>query len=748
MSMAIEPDFQARLLGVHEVLATAGDLDAQLDAFAGIVTEVIGAERASLFLHDAATGELYSRVGTGLAPGEIRILAHEGVAGAVFTSGQAAWVNDVASDARFNPRIDALAGFETRSLLAVPLRTADGELIGVVEALNKLGGDFGAADRALLEGLTAQAALVLRNTLRLEHALSASRREARFVEVVAEISSEIKLGPLLQKIMEAVTRLLDAERSTLFLYDAKSDELFTEIGQGLGAQSIRLPSNQGIAGAVFSSGQSVNIPHAYADLRFNPEFDRRTGFFTRSILCVPVVNKDGRVIGVTQVLNKRGGSFSEKDEARLRAFTAQIAIGLENAKLFDDVQRMQQYNDRILASMSSAVITFDAEGKAVTANPAALRILRREPADLVGQTAEALFGGENAWVLDKLHRAETEVAPESAVDALLELGGDERVSVNLSAMPLRGGSGEPLGAMLLFDDISGEKRLRTTLARYVDAAVADRLIEADAGLLEGQSGVATVLFSDVREFTPLAERLGPQATVALLNDYLTRMVACIEVEGGTLDKFVGDEIMAVFGVPYPHEDDPDRALRAAIAMLRGLAALNAERRAAGESLLESCIGINTGEVFSGNIGSPRRMDFTVMGDGVNLASRLESACRQYGTTLLISAGTREALRGSYRMREVDRVIVKGKTQPVEIYEVLDHLDPAAEPHLIDALDAFRDGMARYRARQWPEASRAFERSLALRPGDALCRVYIERCLFLAEEDPGPGWDGIWRLTKK
>lgn len=745
MSVAIEPDFQARLLGVHEVLATAGDLDAQLEAFAGIVTEVIGAERASLFLHDAATGELYSRVGTGLAPGEIRILAHEGVAGAVFTSGQSAWVNEVASDARFNPRIDALAGFETRSLLAVPLRTADGDLIGVVEALNKLGGDFGAADRALLEGLTAQAALVLRNTLRLEHALSASRREARFVEVVAEISSEIKLGPLLQKIMEAVTRLLDAERSTLFLYDAKSDELFTEIGQGLGAQSIRLPSSQGIAGAVFSSGQSVNIPHAYADLRFNPEFDRRTGFFTRSILCVPVVNKDGRVIGVTQVLNKRGGSFSEKDEARLRAFTAQIAIGLENAKLFDDVQRMQQYNDRILASMSSAVITFDAEGKVVTGNPAALRILRREPADLIGQTADALFGGENAWVLDKLHRAETEAAPESAVDALLELGG-ERVSVNLSAMPLRGGGGEPLGAMLLFDDISGEKRLRTTLARYVDAAVADRLIEADAGLLEGQSGVATVLFSDVREFTPLAERLGPQATVALLNDYLTRMVACIEVEGGTLDKFVGDEIMAVFGVPYPHEDDPDRALRAAIAMLHGLAALNAERRAAGESLLESCIGINTGEVFSGNIGSPRRMDFTVMGDGVNLASRLESACRQYGTTLLISADTRAALRGSYRMREVDRVIVKGKTQPVEIYEVLDHLDPA--PHLIDALDAFRDGMARYRARQWPAASRAFERSLALRPEDALCRVYIERCLQLAQEDPGPDWDGIWRLTKK
>lgn len=281
---------------------------------------------------------------------------------------------------------------------------------------------------------------------------------------------------------------------------------------------------------MFTSGRSVNIPYAYADLRFNPEIDKQTGFFTRSILCVPMVNKNGKVIGVTQVLNKRGGVFTSHDEARLRAFTAQIAIGIENAQLFDDVQRMQQYNDRILASMSSAVITFGVDGDVVTFNPAARRILRADGEDVVGRPWGDVFAGENHWVVEKLQRAVAEAAPESAVDAAIVAGG-ERISVNLTAMPLIGAKGESLGSMLLFDDISSEKRLRTTLARYVDAAVADRLIAADAEILEGQSSVATVLFSDVKGFTPIAERLGPARTVALLNDYLTRMVACIEDEG-------------------------------------------------------------------------------------------------------------------------------------------------------------------------------------------------------------------------
>src|SRR5437016_369776 len=222
------------------------------------------------------------------------------------------------------------------------------------------------------------------------------------LKVVSEVSSEIKLGPLLQKLITTITKMLNAERSTLFLNDEKTSELYTEVGEGLGATQIRFPNHVGIAGTVFKSVQSVSIPQAYVDLRFNPSFDKRTGFFTRSILCTPVVNKDGKTIGVTQVLNKRGGTFTGEDEARLKAFTSQISMALENAKLFDDVQNMKNYNESILESMSSGVITLNEDGAVVTCNSAGLKIMRVQPADILRHDATEVFSGVNKWVAEKI----------------------------------------------------------------------------------------------------------------------------------------------------------------------------------------------------------------------------------------------------------------------------------------------------------------------------------------------------------
>ncbi len=139
----------------------------------------------------------------------------------------------------------------------------------------------------------------------------------------------------------------------------------------------------------------MNIPYAYADLTFNPAFDKQTGYFTRSILCVPVVNKEGKVIGATQALNKVGGPFTADDETRLKAFTAQVSIALENAKLFDDVQNIKKYNESMLESMSNGVITIDEENKIVTCNASGLRIARCTIDDIVGKQADEFFTGKN-----------------------------------------------------------------------------------------------------------------------------------------------------------------------------------------------------------------------------------------------------------------------------------------------------------------------------------------------------------------
>jgi adenylate cyclase len=735
------------LLEVSNKMAVAGNLADAFNTLAQYTASVIGAEQASVFLDDARTGELYTRVTLGKITREIRMLNQLGIAGHVFTTGRGLIVYDAYSDERFNPEIDKKTGYVTRSILCVPLRTLKGRVIGVAELLNKKEGDFTEDDRDLLEALTRQAAVALESRRATEETERERLQQLELLRVVSEVSTEIKLGPLLQKLISTITKMLDAERSTLFLNDEKSNELYTEVGEGLGATQIRFPNHRGIAGAVFKSVKSVNIPHAYADLRFNPAFDKTTGFFTRSILCVPVINKDGKTIGVTQVLNKRGGTFTEEDEARLKAFTSQIAISLENAKLFDDVQNMKNYNDSILESMSSGVITLNEDGTVVTCNAAGRRIMKTQPQDILRRPAADVFSGVNKWVVEKIELVGQKQTQDVTMDTEMTFNG-VKVSANVTVLPLISTQKKKLGSLVMIEDMTGEKRLKTTMARYMDASVAEKVLQAGAEILGGQSSMASVLFSDIRSFTTLTEELGPQATVSLLNEYFTIMVDCIQYEGGMLDKFIGDAIMAVFGMPMAHGDDEDRAVRAALHMLAELEAYNVRRANEGKRPIDIGIGINTDNIVSGNIGSPRRMDYTVIGDGVNLASRLEGACKQYHAHLLVSEYTIKRLRGTYRSREIDRVVVTGKTQPVGLFEVLDYHSDETFPHCMEVLNNFRYGLKCYRERRWIDGIKAFRDALALNPKDYVSEMYINRCQHLNANPPADDWNGVWVMKTK
>jgi adenylate cyclase len=735
------------LLEVSRRMAAYDTLDEILTALVEVTTEELDAERGTLFLNDAETGELFSRVAQGNIQREIRFLNHTGIAGHVFTTGEPVIIADAYADARFNRSIDEQTGFVTRTILCVPIKTFKGEIIGVSQTLNKRRGKFTRNDLQLLEALTTQGTLALQSARFLESMKKIRRQEMEFIDVVSEVTADIKLGSLLQKVMGEATRLLNAERSTLFLNDEKTGELWSEVGQGLESLQIRLPNTAGIAGAVFTSGKTINIPYAYADLRFNPAFDKKTGYFTRSILCVPIVNKAGKIIGVTQVLNKRGGPFSAEDESRLRAFTAQISIALENAKLFADVQQIKNYNEAMLESMSNGVITLDSQEKIVTCNEAGQRILRANGTAIVGQQAGEFFGAANTWIMDKLRRVEVNEEAEHLMDVELVLGEETR-SVNLSVQPLLSMEKKRIGWMLMIEDISSEKRLRSTMSRYMDPGIADQMVANGAEMLGGKNVPATVLFSDIRSFTTITEQLGAQGTVTMLNEYFTLMVDCIQREEGMLDKFIGDAIMAAFGIPVAHEDDPDRAVRTAIAMVNELRNWNQLRAGEGKPPVEIGIGLNTDLVVSGNIGSKKRMDYTIIGDGVNLAARLESACKQYGARILISEFTYRALRGTYRTREVDIVVVKGKTKPVSIYEVLDYHTEDSYPSLQEAMGLFRNGLQSYRKRNWNAAGKLFEEVQALNPNDQVAELYVERCRHMAVNPPPADWDGTFIMESK
>jgi adenylate cyclase len=734
------------LLDVSNKLATSEGLDGALSVIRDICTKLLGAERGSIFLHDSSTNELYARLGGKFAR-EIRILDTAGIAGDVFTNNRGAIVHDAYADERFDRSTDSQTGFKTRSVLCAPLRTKRGVTIGVAQLLNKIDGEFAPEDLVLLESVIAQASISLTHLSTIENIEKSRKQELDFLSVVSEISSELQLGPLLQKIMAAITRMLDAERCTLFINDPKTNELYSYVGQGLGAVSIRLPNHMGIAGTVFTSNQSVNIPYAYADLRFNPAFDKKTGFFTRSILCVPVTNKAGLVIGVTQVLNKRGGSFNEGDEARLKAFTSQISIGIENAKLFDDVQTIKNYNESILESMSNGVITLSSDGKIVTCNAAGLRILQVGQKDVIDKPAAEFFANGNEWLIEKIASVKESGEDEVMVDAPLQVAG-ENLSTNVSVLPLRSATDQALGSMVMIEDISSEKRMKATMARYMDPTLADQLLASGTEVLGGKSVEATVLFSDVRSFTTLSEELGPQGIISLLNEYFTLMVDCITDQGGMLDKFIGDAIMAVFGTAKKHEDDEDRALKTAISMMKELHGFNRRRIADGKRPIDIGIGLNTDMVVSGNIGSPKRQDYTVIGDGVNLAARLESACKEYGAHILVSENTVKKLKSSYRAREIDSVVVKGKTKPVLIYEIVDYHTDETFPNMMGVLQAFQYGLKSYRAGQFDQALKAFGEGLELNPGDAATRLYMQRCEYLKENHPGDNWDGVWVMKTK
>jgi len=288
------------LLTIIRTMARCDTVDEVIATLVDILCAELGAERCTIFLNDARTKELYGRIFQGEALREIRILNSRGIAGHVFTTGENLVVHDVSVDKRFEPSVDMRTGFVTKNILCVPITTAKDEIIGVAQALNKLAGQFSAADEELLVAIATQASVVFENMLFAEDIQRNRHQEMEFLNLVTSVTSEIDLKVVLNKVVSEVTRMLNADRSTLFLNDEKTNELFTEVGEGLGATQIHIPNHVGIAGSVFSTGKTINIPHAYADMRFNPALDKRTGYFTRSILCVPVTNKSGKIIGVTQ----------------------------------------------------------------------------------------------------------------------------------------------------------------------------------------------------------------------------------------------------------------------------------------------------------------------------------------------------------------------------------------------------------------------------------------------------------------
>ncbi len=736
------------LVEVADTVTQQLSLDHQLPRLIELIVAALDAERATLFLQDPETGELFSRIAQGEGVTEIRIAATTGIAGAVFGSGTTEIVADAYRDPRFNQDVDRRTGYRTRDILCVPLRNRLGQTIGVTQVLNKRSGGFTRTDAALLEAINRQAASALEQAQLVEQLDRLRREEEQLLAITEAISTELRIDPLLARIVHAATGLLDAERSTLFIYDAASDELWAKVAEGAGETQIRIPAKAGIAGAAFTSGEVLNVPDAYAHPLFNPQIDRESGFRTRNLLNVPVIDRAGEHLGVVQVLNKRGGPFSQSDIRRLKAFSAEIAVALQNAQLFSDVLELKNYNESILKSLSNGVVTLDRRLKIVKANEAACRILQLAPEYLVGRAAEQVFGNRNPWVTQSLDYVARIGATDYHADTDLILPDGNPAAVNLTTAPIADLEGKPIGYMTVFEDITREKRVRNTMARYVAKEVVDRLLASGDDVLQGNSLVTTVLFADIRRFTTLTETMGPRETVAMLNEYFTEMVEVIFAHSGMLDKYVGDGLMAIFGAPVSCGADADNAFLVSTDMIRALTPLNLHRAEAGLEPIEIGIGLATGEVVAGSVGSKKRLEYAVVGDSVNLAARLESANKYYGTSVLIAGATVATLRTPAVLRRVDLIRVKGQSRPTEVYESLGYHTPATFPKLNSLITAYEAGLGRYLQRDWTGAISCFSDALEAAPQDRPSRIFIDRCRYYQDNPPANSWNGVWIMEQK
>jgi adenylate cyclase len=784
-------------------------LEQILEAFTLKIGQILEAERTTIFIVDHDKQELWSKIaqGDGERSLEIRVPMGKGISGYVATNMTTLNIPDAYQDDRFDSSYDKKTGYRTRNILCMPVMSPRSDnIVAVVQLLNKLNETpFSRQDEQAFKEFAASLGVILESCNSFYVAARNQKGVAALLKAISSLEQSLDLSKTLQSVMEEARALMQADRSTLWLIDEASGELWSKVksGDGKSLMELRIPSSTGIVGHVASTGETLNIADAYQDPRFNPDADKRTGYTTRTILCMPVFDSSGKLIAVTQLINKAQGTFTSSDEEFMRAFNIQAGIALENAKLFENVLVEKQYQKDILQSLSDAVVSTDMAGRIVTINDAAMELLGCPIADdqnrHIREQWEVKLMDRCVWdvmpidnlqfrLQDSLQHGAKHYVPEQNLRLALASGntpdGDpdcvlaladadqsdtywvwgrvgnpeaqmsvdqvqrlER-SVNLTVNPLTNPEGQVRGGLLVLEDISQEKRMKSTLYRYMTPGVAERVMALGDDLMKGERKEVTVLFSDIRGYTTLTENLEADKVVEMLNAYFETMVEAVFNFEGTLDKFIGDALMAVFGAPLPLKNHAWAAIQSALDMRQRLVRFNRERVDTKQPEIRIGIGISSGEVVSGNIGSQRKMEYTVIGDGVNLSSRLEGVTKEYGCDIVLSEFTYAVCKDKIWVRELDRTQVKGKQRAVNLYELIDSRDRPLDAATEDFLGLYAAARDAYINRQFAESLQLFQQAQQLRPLDKAVKVHIDRARHYLQQPPPDDWDGVHIMTTK
>ena len=487
------------------------------------------------------------------------------------------------------------------------------------------------------------------------------------------VNSSLELDEVLQLVMDTIVRLTGSERGFLMLRDTQG-KMITTVARNWEQESINpneFAISRTIIQRVIDSGEPVLTTNAQEDPRFGGQ-ESIVAYNLRSILCVPLKAKT-ELIGAIYADNRiRSGIFKEADKELLTVFADQAAIAIENARLFASVRRtlaevtgLKNLMDNIFASIASGVLTADVQEKITLCNRAAESILGKSNANLVGLRLDEAFPLEIQAHLASVRDTDTAVVGLEITHNHPQRGAQDW-RLNLS--PLKDANQTTQGVAIVVDDMTEHNKLqaqRRLLERMVSPAVLDQ-INPDSLQIGGQLRDITVLFADIRGFTSYSENRSPAELVAVLNRYLAAGADAVLAEEGTVDKFLGDAVMAWFNAPLPQVDHSLRAVRAALALKAAVEALHAELPP--EAHLSFGVGLHYGEAVLGWIGTEKRLEYTAIGDSVNTAKRIQENSAK--NQILMSKQVYERVKDMVEAKPYAPLHVKGKSDAVDVYEVI------------------------------------------------------------------------------
>jgi PAS domain S-box-containing protein len=490
------------------------------------------------------------------------------------------------------------------------------------------------------------------------------------------INSSLELDEVLRIVMDNIVRLTKAERGFLMLRD-ENGEMVIRMGRNWEMTSIESTEknvSRTVVQRVIETGEAILTTNAQEDQRFIGQ-ESIVAFNLRSILCVPLKVKN-ELIGVIYADNRiRTGIFAESERDLLAAFANQAAVAIENARLFsslkntlEEVTALKNLMDNVFESIASGVITADIQDQITLANRAAESILGASTQDIIGHRLnEAL-----ASISSELEPHLTEIRKTDKPVVGLELSHNlpKRGLVNwrLNLSPLKDAGQKTQGVAIVLDDLTERKKLeaqRRLFERMVSPAVIEQL-DPNSLQLGGKRVDITVLFADIRGFTTYSESLPPEKLVSVLNRYLAAMAEAVLAQEGTIDKFMGDAIMAWFNAPVPQKDHTLRAVKTTLAIREAVESLY--RELPENAHLSFGAGIHYGDAVLGLIGTEKRLEYTAISDSVNTAKRIQENSSK--NQILISKEAYERVKKQVEAKPHANMSVKGKTQPIDVYEVL------------------------------------------------------------------------------